>query len=468
MSRLYDAVIASPIISSGVSIEHRGMPWFNRVFLIASGATVTPADGLQMARRVRYVQTLSIVATPSNRAEIDSAAAILDGLSQAAELEGRAAFPSNLDGLVADIEAGDARQRADFGAGLWWLLEAAGYAVRPMAVSDNGEVSAASLKSLRADIDREQRDAILAARDLGDFEARRMRERPAISEDDRAALLRHRIMRDLGLNDSLCDDHLSEWDNGRGPRAWDRFTAATQALADASAEPGVDDLTRMRFARARVAGYADLFARFQLGPGFRITGEVSEVLVQRMYARRQLLAVLHIVGAKWAGDRFAVPSGRAATQAVIDLFERLGLKLIRSRNRLKAPRVGPTTDSETLGSQGSCGTHSRKIVGGESWYSVDAESWHRTAELAGRRNTRRVLDRVARETPDDRFWLSVRRDIIGRRLTGDAAAKQIMAQSHVQPACEARRDHLGRTHGARVTAFWLRSCFLPEWRPLAA
>ncbi|WP_420009729.1 plasmid replication protein, CyRepA1 family [Xanthomonas sacchari] len=459
MSRLYDAVVASPVISSGVSVEHRGMPWFDRVFLIASGATVTPADAMQMARRVRYVHGLSVAVTPSNRSEIDSADAILGGLSQAAELEGRNTLPSGLDGIVADIEAGNARQRADFAAGLWWLLEAAGYAVRPMTVAEDGEVSAESLKLLRAEIDREQRDAILGARDLGEFEARRLRERPAISEADRAALLRHRIVRDLGLQEVLCDVDLDDWNTGRGPRAWDRFTAATAGLADASMEPAGEDLTRRRFARARVSAYAELFAGFRLGPGFRITGEVAQALVQQAFARRHLLAVLGVVGAKWAGERFTVPSGRAATQAVVDLFQRMGLELKRREGT-----ATPTSAKNTLGSLGTCGGGVER----NRWYEVTAESWSRTAKLAARRNARRVLDRVPVETQDDRFWLTVRRDIIGRRLSGDEAARLIRERCQAQPACTARRDGLGRTFGARSTAFWLRNVYAAEWSPVAA
>nr|WP_026144170.1 plasmid replication protein, CyRepA1 family [Xanthomonas sp. SHU 199] len=459
LSRLYDAVVASPVISSGVSIEHRGAPWFDRLFLIASGATVTPADAMQMARRVRYLRRISVVATPSNRTEIDSAAAILDGLSQAAELEGRPVLPTDLDGFVADIEAGDARQRADFAAGVWWLLEAAGYAVRPITAADDGEVSAESLKLLRAEINREQRDAILGARDLGDFEARRLRERPAISEADRAALLRHRIVRDLGVQEALCEADLDIWDDGRGPRAWDRFTAATAGLADASMEPAGEYLTRRRFARARVSAYADLFAGFRLGSGFRITGEVAQVLVQRAFARRQMLAVLGVVGAKWAGERFAVPSGRAATQAVMDLFQRMGLELKRREGT-----ATPTSAKNTLGSLRTCGGGSER----NRWYEVTAESWYRTAELAARRNARRVLDRVPVETEDDRYWLAVRRDIIGRRLSGDEAARLIVERCRTHPACTARRDALGRTFGARVAVFWLRNVYAPEWWPAAA
>ncbi|MCC8628411.1 plasmid replication protein, CyRepA1 family [Xanthomonas vesicatoria] len=467
MSRLYDAVVASPVISSGVSIEHRdvGGAWFHRVFVLASGATVTPADAMQMARRVRYVPSLSVVVTASNRSEIDSAEAILSGLSEAASLEGRAPTPTDLDGLVADIEAGDARQRADFAGGLWWLLEAAGWAVRPMQIGDSA-VSAESMKLLRADINREQRDSLLAARDLTDFEARRLRERPALSEADQAALLRHRIVRDLGLTEQLCEDHLDAWDAGRGPRAWDRFTAATTGTAEAATDGGVTDLHRLRFGRARVVAYRGLFAGSKLAPGFRVTSEVSGVLLGRMYARRQLLAVLGLVPAKWAGDRFGIPSGRAATQAVIDLFERMGLKLIRARNNRKA-KMGATTDIETLGGCVGCGTH-RGIVDVTTWYAVDSNSWSRTAELTARRNSRRLLDAVPRESADERYWHSVRREIMARAMGADEAARLILTKCRAQQDGGTERDSKGRTYGARVAAAWLRWVYAPEWRQRAA
>ncbi|PPV06097.1 hypothetical protein XBLMG947_1432 [Xanthomonas bromi] len=466
MSRLYDAVVASPVISSGVSIEHREFgAWFHRVFVLASGSTVTPADAMQMARRVRYVPTLSVVVTASNRSEIESADAILSGLSEAASLEGRAPTPTDLDGLVADIEAGDARQRADFAGGLWWLLEAAGWAVRPMQIGDSA-VSAESMKLLRADINREQRDSLLAARDLTDFEARRLRERPALSEADQAALLRHRIVRDLGLTVQLCDADLDAWDAGRGPRAWDRFTAATMGTAEAATDGGVTDLHRLRFGRARVVAYRELFAGCKLAPGFRVTSEVSGVLLGRMYARRQLLAVLGLVPAKWAGDRFGIPSGRAATQAVIDLFERMSLKLIRARNNRKA-KMGATSGMKTLGCHVGCGTH-RGIVDVTTWYAVDSNSWSRTAELSARRNSRRLLDAVPRESADDRYWHLVRREIMARAMGADEAARLIQVRSRTQPESNTCRDHLGRTYGTKVTIFWLRSIYAPDWYPRAA
>ncbi|MCF8803493.1 hypothetical protein KIP61_21865, partial [Xanthomonas campestris pv. campestris] len=450
ISRLYDAVVASPVISSGVSIEHREFgPWFHRVFVLASGSTVTPADAMQMARRVRYAPSLSVVVTASNRSEIDSADAILYGLSEAASLEGRAPTPTDLDSLVADIEAGDARQRADFAGGLWWLLEAAGWDVKPMLVGDSA-VSAESMKLLRADIDRQQRDSLLAARDLTDFEARRLRERPALSEADQAALLRHRIVRDLGLQEALRDADLDDWDAGRGPRAWDRWTAAIAGTADAATDGGVTDLHRLRFGRARVLAYRELFAGCKLAPGFRVTSEVSAVLLGRMYGRRQLLAVLGLVPAKWAGDRFGMPSGKAGVFAVNDLFDRMGLKLRRREGT--ATHVSPLEPLEVIG--GNVGDLVRT-----HWHELTADSWSRTAELAARRNSRRVLDAVPRESSDDRYWHEVRREIMARAMGADEATQWVWTRFRAQPTCKERRDKVGRTFGARSTVFWLSQAY---------
>ncbi|WP_297923629.1 hypothetical protein [uncultured Agitococcus sp.] len=56
----YDYVIASPVISCGISIEHRDGRHFDDVFFIADGSSVVPQDAVQMIRRVRYVKDVQI------------------------------------------------------------------------------------------------------------------------------------------------------------------------------------------------------------------------------------------------------------------------------------------------------------------------------------------------------------------------------------------------------------------------
>ena len=56
----YDYVIASPVISCGISIEHRNGHHFDDVFFISDGSSVVPQDAVQMIRRVRYVKDVQI------------------------------------------------------------------------------------------------------------------------------------------------------------------------------------------------------------------------------------------------------------------------------------------------------------------------------------------------------------------------------------------------------------------------
>ncbi len=443
LSRLYDAVVASPVISSGVSIEHAGQHWFDRVYLLASGATVTPGDALQQARRVRYVPTLSVVVTPSTRRDIDCADAVIAGLEQASVMEGQPARASNLDGLVADVDAGDARLRADFAAGLLWIMESEGYRIQEATPLDSS-VSGEDLRTLRADISQERRAAILEARDLQEVEARRLRDRPQVSEGDRAALLRHRIVRDLGLLEPMTATDIDDWDDGRGPRAWDRWSAAVMGKAEASHDSAVTDLHRRRFGRARVVAYAELFKGLTLGPGLRVTPEVTTTLLARIFQRRQLLAVLGVVPAKWAGDRFALPNGNAATRAVGDLFERMGLKLKRREGT-----ATPKSANTTLGSKATFGGG----TGRNRWYEVDAASWSRTAMLADKRNAHRKLERVSVTSEDDQHWLTVRRSILTAQLDAPMAKKRVLE------SIEVRGQKEGLTFGARSTVFWLKHAY---------
>jgi hypothetical protein len=70
--------------------------------------------------------------------------AIVDGLLGAAAIEGNPGKATTFDGLVSDVEAQAANAMADFGAGLWWILEGQGWAMeRAEAMDGDGAVKAA-------------------------------------------------------------------------------------------------------------------------------------------------------------------------------------------------------------------------------------------------------------------------------------------------------------------------------------
>lgn len=60
VSRQYQAVVHSPVISSGVSIEHKDSRHFTAAFWIGGGRAILPSDAGQALRRVRYLNHATV------------------------------------------------------------------------------------------------------------------------------------------------------------------------------------------------------------------------------------------------------------------------------------------------------------------------------------------------------------------------------------------------------------------------
>lgn len=450
VSRRYDCVIHTGVISSGMSIEHRqDGQHFTHGMLLASGATITPADAMQMLRRVRYLRSWTVATVPNNAKDIDNADAILSGMEQAADLEGLTVKDCTaFDAFVSGIDADNARHRADFAAGLWWALEHQGFDAQRLAIQ-SGEGMAATLKTTRAEIRDEHRAAILAAPDLTDEHARRLREHPSRTEADQAALLRHRIMSDLGLTE-LDSAALDVWDDGRGPRRMDRFSAATQGMADRNDHTG-QDLALHRFSKARVLAYAWLLDGIGFAPGLHITDALARHLIGRVIERRYLLAFLGIVPAKWARDTGTEKNGQAKpfpmpaypVREVGEIMERMGLELKR-----REFRSAPTCPDVPLEEITPCGGKS----GRNRVHELTAESWEAVSAWAERRNTRRKASKVEQPDPvkvDADYWHRVRLELWeqAEHLTEGQAVARLLAAL----------DGRARTRAARLTGWWAQN-----------
>lgn len=119
----YDIVIASPVISCGLSIEHRGAAHFTLVAFLGSGAAITPGDALQQLARVRYVNRFLVGVMQNNSPHGLLEEQLMTGRAQALALQADEVNPGRFDRLVIGLKADQANGRADFAAGLYWLLE---------------------------------------------------------------------------------------------------------------------------------------------------------------------------------------------------------------------------------------------------------------------------------------------------------------------------------------------------------
>lgn len=381
-SRLYDVVVHTSVISSGLSIEHRDQPHFDHGMYVGSGATVGPSDALQMLCRVRYLRTWTVIATPSHVHDMCDEDAILQAVTDAAQLEGISADCTRLDRFIAGIRADDAWARSNFAAGLWWLLEYQCFSVVPLSTQAGG----LDFSWVREELKAEHVQRILDAEVISDDEYQRLSRASEQTEESRYQLLKLRIRLDMGQRE-LDEDVIQAWENGRGPARMDRFSAATLGLAGQDIrEP---DLTFRRFHKAKVVAYGALFDGFDLGPGFRINQELATLLLERVIRHRFMLAYLGLVSTKYAvspGKDFPMPA--YPLREVGEILGRMGLKLRRREGSL-TPR---------------CGNHSNEISGhlgvNEAilercrFYEIDASSWYRMEWWVDQRNKFRLTERV--------------------------------------------------------------------------
>lgn len=450
-SRQYDAVVASPIIGSGVSIEHRDTgEWFTLGAYVGGGHRVTPADAAQALRRVRYLRRYVLGIIPNTEVGKQSPDSILTAWQAAAAIEGGPARANSYDALVADIRAGEANARADFAAGLLWQLNAARWTLR-RGIQDADDGMACELATTRAALDAKHRADLMTAPVLTDAQAAQIEAKRDRTNDENTALEAHRIRRALGVSD-LDDETLDFWDNGAAMGRLDRYSAWTGRV------PAYDDtregLARRRYWRATAWLYREIFKGIDLSTG-RITEELANVVLDRIIARRHLCAHLGITGRKfgtWSEDKngnlmpFTRPKN--ARQELADILARMGLAWKRREGT-----ATPTLPITTLGNLTGGGGKSERV----RFYQVTPESLANMEAWNARRNATRPTVKVKEKAANDNYeyWRSVRAKLLARadRITDEQAEQTILR--HLK-----RR---GASADAKVTALWYKTVF-PELR----
>lgn len=338
-SRLYDVVIASPAISSGISIEHRGAPHFTLGAYIGCGSSTPPADAVQQLGRVRYLDQFVIGVMPNNLQGGQTWQAIIQGQEGAASIEGRPAKATTFDGLVSDIQAAADNARADFGAGLWWMLEGQGWTLERVKAEDKGN----GVKAAEDAMDEVRRAALIGAALIDDATAQ-MLKGMARGPNDEIRLEAWKIRKAVGVVD-LDDAAIDFWDGGRGEARLHQFEDMTGATVERPDDSG-KTLAHRKYRPATEQLYGDLLEGVDMSQSARWGPDVVQMIADRAWERREIYAAVGIIGSKYRA-RFpgkggkltsvARPTGKKATWMVKDILERAGLKLISRQVRLSRP-----------------------------------------------------------------------------------------------------------------------------------
>lgn len=156
-SKKYNVVIASPTISSGVSVEHHGSHHFSLIAGFANGTCKQPTDFMQMLARVRYVDDYHVCMEKNSiNNDLVTAESLLLGLRQAAEFEGGTYKENDYSKFMARIRIADECYKSDFAAGFYWIMQY--YCFDITYISDFFSGESLTYEELIKTIKKEQKD----------------------------------------------------------------------------------------------------------------------------------------------------------------------------------------------------------------------------------------------------------------------------------------------------------------------
>lgn len=172
-SKKYQAIIASPTISSGVSVEHRDangttQPHFDYVAGILTGHSVTSRDAYQMLGRVRYAKEFHLFIDQKFTPYIDA------GTKKEAWQNLSGESGTALTDLIATIQANNELDKANFANHLYYLLEYYGFEIRRAEYSVNAAIEY-ELKEARKEIKEADKNGILNANPITEEVANKYR-----------------------------------------------------------------------------------------------------------------------------------------------------------------------------------------------------------------------------------------------------------------------------------------------------
>lgn len=201
-SELYDYLIYSPSISSGVSLENGH---FDRHYGLFCG-TVAPSDAIQMIRRDRKARQFILGLDTMNSNREESALNMWLGMILANDRQLDITIDPNVNGIVVnsgnfdfdrvrlDLIANENKAKNDFAKNLILSLYADGYHIDSLAASaeekEQGEAEKKAASETLKAIDLMRH---LEQTTPTDFEYEELEQRTALSRDDKARMNRWKI-----------------------------------------------------------------------------------------------------------------------------------------------------------------------------------------------------------------------------------------------------------------------------------
>ena len=316
----YQVVIASPAISSGVSVEHE-IPYFDYVAGFFCGTSVRSADAYQMLGRVRYAKEFHLSLSQKSNAVI-SHENVIAAKQTAAELEGGKVEVTSLTRHLERIAEHDSEDKNSFANNLYYMLEHYHFEIMRAVYAYDPTLD---LAGIRKELNEADKQGILNAQVITAEQADKFRRSDYLERPDYYALkaFDKRMYLNMSYDAKLTEQHLEI--NVAQLKRLNAFCGRYEAATDKSR-----DLSLRNFSEATAKLYKDAFSCIDLKGGAAYDEAVAKQILDHIEPHRLKLAAIGAIPKGFGCDRYK--RKKSAIKELNSIFTHIGISQKRINN----------------------------------------------------------------------------------------------------------------------------------------
>ena len=316
----YQVVIASPVISSGVSVEHES-PYFDYVAGFFRGSSVRSADAYQMLGRVRYAKEFHLSLSQKSNAVI-SHENVIAAKQTAAELEGGKVEVTSLTRHLERIAEHDSEDKNSFANNLYYMLEHYHFEIMRAVYAYDPTLD---LAGIRKELNEADKQGILNAQAITAEQADKFRRSDYLERSDYYALKAYdkRMYLNMPYDAKLTEQHLEI--NVAQLKRLNAFCGRYEAATDKSR-----DISLRNFTEATAKLYKDAFSCIDLKGGAAYDDAAARQILDHIEPYRLKLAAIGAIPKVFGCDRYK--RKKSAIKELNAIFTHIGISQKRINN----------------------------------------------------------------------------------------------------------------------------------------
>ena len=316
----YQVVIASPAISSGVSVEHE-IPYFDYVAGFFCGTSVRSADAYQMLGRVRYAKEFHLSLSQKSNAVI-SHENVIAAKQTAAELEGGKVEATDFTRHSERIVEHDSKDRNNFANNLYYMLEYYHFEIMRAVYAYDPTLD---LSGIRKELNEADKQGILNAQVITAEQADKFRRSDYLERSEYYALKAYdkRMYLNMSYDAVLTEQHLEI--NIAQLKRFNAFFGRYEAATDKS-----KDLSLRHFSEATAKLYKDAFSCIDLKGGAAYDEATAKQILDHIEPHRLKLATIGAIPKGFGCDRYK--RKKSAVKELNAIFTHIGISQKRINN----------------------------------------------------------------------------------------------------------------------------------------